>query len=378
VRKPRPEIWLLLGSVVITLLVAEFVVSRLFPQATYSRLLRDSPRMFAASDVMPYALAPGAVDTLVTWEFKVPIRINSLGYRDDEFPMKRTARLRILAIGDSFTFGYAGTSDEAYPNVVERELREKLGTDDIEVINAGLAACNYPDTYYLYLKTRGLALDPDLITVGIFVGNDLDHDLAGEYVWPEVDAAGLPLRIQDTVAHVEHGYWMSRNRAWRHRLPIVRESHLAQALISFLRSAGPDQPRTFNQWMYRRGYEERTTQAVAKVETLFSAMASLAAARGIPIVFVVIPTREQISPEDYDFSKYPFMAGYDLDKPERVLAEFFESRGMTELDLLPVFRQAPRDTALYYAIDQHWNERGNALAGRAIAEFLVERGLVTK
>ena len=377
-RKPRPEIWLLLASVVITLLVAEFVVSRVFPQPTYGRLLKDSPRIFEASDVMPYALAPGAVDTFVTREFNIPIRINSLGYRDDEFPLKKTARLRILAIGDSFTFGYAGTAAEAYPNVVERELRTRLGEDDIEVINAGFAACQYPDTYYLYLKNRGLALDPDIITVGVFVGNDLDHDLAGENTWPEVDKDGLPVRIQNTLAHVENGYWVSRNRSLRYRLPVVRDSHLAQALISLLRTAGPEKPRTFNQWMYRKDYEPRTDEAVAKVEKLLLAMAALARERGIPIVFIVMPTREQVYPEDCDFSADAFMAGYDLDKPQRLLAEFFEKNGLTELDLTPVFRAAPRDTMLYYALDQHWNERGNELAGRAIAEFLIERALVAK
>lgn len=377
-RKPRPEVWLLLGSVVVTLLVAEFVVSRLFPQPTFSRLLKDSPRIFAESEVMPYALAPGAVDTFVTREFNIPIRINSLGYRDDEFPLKKTSRLRILAIGDSFTFGYAGTSDEAYPNVVERELKARLGMDDVEVINAGFAACQYPDTYYLYLKDRGLALEPDLITVGLFVGNDLDHDLAGENTWPEVNADGLPTRIQNSLAHVENGYWVSRNRSLRYRLPVVRDSHIAQALISLLRAAGPEKPRTYNQWIYRKDYEPRTTEAVERVEELLLAMKALADARSIPIVFVVMPTREQVYPEDYDFSADAFMAEYELDKPQRLLGEFFEAHGMTELDLTPTFRAAPHDTMLYYALDQHWNERGNELAGRAIAEFIVELGLVTR
>jgi hypothetical protein len=377
-KKPRPEIWLLLVSVVVTLLVAEFVVSRLFPQPTYGRLLRDSPRIFAPSDTMPYALEPGAADTFVTSEFRIPIRINSLGYRDDEFPRRKTARLRILAIGDSFTFGYAGTSDEAYPNMMERELQLLLGENDIEVINAGFAACQYPDTYYLYLKNRGLALAPDLITVGLFVGNDLDHDLAGENVWAEVDDQGLPVRIENTLAHVENGYWVSRNRSARYRYPILRDSHIAQALISLLRSVGPEKPRTYNQWVYRKDYEPRTDEAIEKVEGLLLAMAGLARERGIPIVFVVMPTREQIYPEQYDFSADAFMAGHDLDKPQRLLGEFFDGNGLLWLDLTPAFRAAPRDTLLYYALDQHWNERGNDLAGRTIAEFLVEKGLVAK
>jgi hypothetical protein len=71
------------------------------------------------------------------------------------------------------------------------------------------------------------------------------------------------------------------------------------------------------------------------------------------------------------------MADYQIDKPQRILAEYFDSQGMNYLDLLPIMRQEAHSKPLYYALDQHWNERGNALAGRAIAGFLVERGLVT-
>jgi hypothetical protein len=230
----------------------------------------------------------------------------------------------------------------------------------------------------LYLRNRGLALEPDLVTVGLFVGNDLDHDLAGENAWAEVDGEGLPVRIQNSLAHVENGYWVSRNRSPRYRYPVVRDSHIAQALISLLRSAGPEKPRTYNQWIYRKDYEPRTEEALAKVEKLLLAMAALARERGIPIVFVVMPTREQIYPEQYDFSADAFMQDHDLDKPQRLLGEFFLRNGLVWLDLTPAFRAAPRDTLLYYALDQHWNERGNDLAGRAIAEFLVERGLAAQ
>ena len=265
------------------------------------------------------------------------------------------------------------------PDAVESCLRSRLGTDDIEVINAGFAACNYPATHYLYLKDRGLELDPDLITVGLFVGNDLDHDAAHENAWTEVSEDGLPLKIQSTTTRVENGYWMCRQRALRYRVPIVRDSHLAHALMTALRAAdlGPERPHTFNQWMYRRNYERRTADSVLKSEKLLSAMASLAEDKGIPILFVIIPAREQVYPEEYDFSKGTFVADYELDKPQRILTEYFESQGMAYLGLLPIVRQQPRENTLYYPRDQHWNRQGNMVAGRAIAEFLIEHGLVT-
>ncbi len=340
-----------------------------------NRVLADAPRIFSRSDLLPYALTPNSESAVATPEFETPIRINSHGYRDDEFEAAGPGRLRILAIGDSFTFGYGCTAAEAYPSVIEARLRDALGPDRIEVINAGFAACNYPDTYYLFLKERGLALDPDLIVVGLFVGNDLDHDLAHEHVWPRVDDAGLPLKIESTISRVENGYWVSRMPLRRYRLPVVRNSHLAQALISALRTALPSSPVLFNQWIYRRDYADRTSAAVEKVLALLSAMAALAEERGIPIVFVIIRAREQVHPERYDFSQYSFMATHELEKPQRILRRHLEDQGLTSLDLLPTIRDASGQEALYYELDQHWNRRGHEVAGKVIADFLVERGL---
>lgn len=367
----------LLVSVLIAVAVAEIVLARFFPQPTMDRVLADAPRIFSESDLLPYDLTPGSEGALVTDEFETPVRINSRGYRDDEFESAKSGRFRILAIGDSFTFGYGCTADEAYPNVIEARLNDALGPGRVEVINAGFAACNYPDTYYLYLKERGLDLDPDLILVGLFVGNDLDHDLAGEHAWPRVDDAGLPLRIENTLFRVDDGHWVSRTPLLRYRLPVVRNSHVAQVLISALKRARPSAaPVLFNRWMYRRDYVERTEVAVDRVVALLAATAGLAEERGAPTVFVIIPAREQIHPERYDLSRHSFMAGHDLEKPQRILRRQLEADGLTTLDLLPAAREASKQGPLYYDLDQHWNVRGHEFAGEAIAGFLLERGLI--
>jgi lysophospholipase L1-like esterase len=367
----------LLVSLVVAAAAAEIVVARFFPQPTMNRVLADAPRIFSESDLFPYDLTPNARSAHVTREFRTPISINSLGYRDDEFEADKSARARVLVIGDSFTFGYGCAADEAYPNVIEARLNEAMGPGSVEVINAGFAACNYPDTYYLYLKERGLDLDPDLILVGLFVGNDFDHGLAGEHAWPSVDEEGLPLRIENTLFRVDDGYWVSRRPILRYRLPLVRNSHLAQVLISALKRARPSAPvMLFNQWMYRREYADRTLEAVEKVENLLAATADLARARGVPIVFLIIPTREQIHPERYGFESHPFMVDCDLEKPQRVVGRILEDRGLSAFDLLPAVREASEEASLYYDLDQHWNSRGQRVAGEAIAAFLLDQGLL--
>ena len=66
--------------------------------------------------------------------FRSPeVRINNLGLRGpDIFPDERN-KLRILALGDSYTFGSGVRDDETFATV----LQQALG-DGVEVINAGV------------------------------------------------------------------------------------------------------------------------------------------------------------------------------------------------------------------------------------------------
>jgi lysophospholipase L1-like esterase len=307
-------------------------------------------------------------------EFSMDVAINSRGYRGEELVRTPSKRLRILAVGDSFTFGYGVAEADSYPARLARDLRQRVGVDTIDVVNAGFAACYYPDTYYLYLKKRGLALDPDLILVGFFIGNDVDHDWSDENAWVETDGDGLPLRIINVNAGVENGYLVKRNKRWRYRYPVLRNSHLVQAIAAALErwtgdtTAQPTAGPYYNRWMYRKEYLPRTDAVVEKVERLFRAMRALAAGRHVPLVVAMIPAREQVYPGGYP------LGDVDLDKPQRLFGEFFAREGIDVLDLLPVFRRAAAKESLYYEQDLHLNRRGYEVMAETIASYLIGYG----
>lgn len=97
------------------------------------------------------------------------IRTNSLGLRaEHEFEVPPPAgRLRILCLGDSWTFGYNVAQDESWPAVLEVELRRRLPDRDIEVINAGTPGyCSYQG--YLTLLSPGLSLAPQVVVLANF------------------------------------------------------------------------------------------------------------------------------------------------------------------------------------------------------------------
>src|SRR5262249_29739819 len=65
------------------------------------------------------------------------VQTNSLGFRGPEFDPKNKKALRVVAVGDSCTFGF-GVSDNnhTYPAQLYRLLNERYS--DAEVINAGV------------------------------------------------------------------------------------------------------------------------------------------------------------------------------------------------------------------------------------------------
>ncbi|MFQ5699443.1 MAG: hypothetical protein ACE5IL_14315 [Myxococcota bacterium] len=343
---------------------------RLFaPQDTLAQLHANNPAMFVASDWLPYALRPGYRGRLRRREFDVAVTIDSAGYRGPELgPAGR--RFRILAIGDSFTFGFGVEDSESYPS----RLAQILAGRNVEVINAGFAAGYYPDTYYLYLRRRGLELAPDLIVVGFFVGNDIDHRRLGENRWLAVDDAGLPLAITNLDKKVEAGYLLPRGLPLRYEIPLLRDSHVFQLVASHvaaLRRVAPSRPRRAEEatgpipWNYRPTYAARTERAVRNVQRLFLGMRALAGRT--PLVVLMIPERIQVGPPP---------PGWDVDKPQRIFRRFFREKRIAFLDLLPQIRAEAAPVSLYFPIDRHFNRRGQDFAARRLAAFLVHRDLV--
>ncbi len=85
----------------------------------------------------------------------------------------------------------------------------------------------------------------------------------------------------------------------------------------------------------------------------------------------MLPTREQVDPTPFES-----LEGLDFEKPQRILSEFFAEQGIPRLDLLPAMREATDWRSFYFVDDSHWNAKGQAFAGQAIAAFLRREGLV--
>jgi lysophospholipase L1-like esterase len=97
-----------------------------------------------------------------TWE----ISLNSEGFRDLEFPANKPAQtLRIVSLGDSWTFGHNVNRDDSYPQRLRALLTTQLPNSKIEVLNLGMLNFTSHEGLAL-LKSRALGLDPDIVLIG--------------------------------------------------------------------------------------------------------------------------------------------------------------------------------------------------------------------
>ncbi len=124
----------------------------------------------------PYLVFPPMTEVVYkTKEFEFTASINSLGFRDRSFTVRKNANYRIVAIGDSFTYGWGVTVENSWPKVLERNLRDNGW--QVEIANLGKPSADPID--YAEIAERAIPLlKPDLVVVGILQGEDWRSSLS--------------------------------------------------------------------------------------------------------------------------------------------------------------------------------------------------------
>jgi lysophospholipase L1-like esterase len=254
--------------------------------------------------------------------------------------------------------------DEAWPQALEK-LLARGATRPVEVVNTGVGGWD-PYQYAQFFEHRGLALEPDLVVVGFYVGNDT----YSRRLTPET----LPTAIG--------GRRVSREAA---RRPLIRlavffqeYSHLARSLRGPAPEFGPRLScEDFPPWLvladtqrlgnHRKRAAMEDARARPNVDQVLR-IRRLAAARSVPVVVALFPDEGQFNPA----LQARLLAGrvadaYDWEMPQSMLRDMLSREGVPVVDLLPAFRQDPR---CLYLSDTHWNPGGHALAAREIASVL--------
>ncbi len=155
-------------SLVVLLITAEVGLRFFLGNFAQSKILRHSENPEICLELRPSVSMP-----YTGWLRRVPattMRTNSQGARGPEFqPLPAPGTLRVVGVGDSFTFGQGVEEDEAFLSVVGRSLRA-TGIA-AEIINFGVPGHATPQEVAL-VRERVVPLQPDLVLLHVFV-NDL-------------------------------------------------------------------------------------------------------------------------------------------------------------------------------------------------------------
>ena len=112
------------------------------------------------------------------WFAGVPVRINTLGFRDDrDYQLsKAPGTFRILVLGDSVTFGHGTLFETTYPYLLEQRLKAWRPETGWQVWNLGVPGYNTGQELAL-LQRLGPAYQPDLVIVGFFLNDLQDNEV---------------------------------------------------------------------------------------------------------------------------------------------------------------------------------------------------------
>lgn len=289
------------------------------------------------------------------------IYTNKYGYPGREFFEQKTPGVqRIAVIGDSFAVGDIGLDDN-FPAQIEK-LRPKT-----EVYNFGIHSTGPPE-YSQILSSDVLRFHPDVVIVGVFVGNDITEAPPPNSAWMQPESYNAYLFLKRV------------GRIIREAVRLRSIAFMKQGVILFPAMTAPP---TFN--LSYETYRDVETERIAlcrvsqqqwfnplwaKVESILSDMSRLCHARQIKFGIFIIPDEFQVNPQvakmAADHGGFP-MSDLDLDLPQRKLMKFCRESGIPCLDLKPYFQGS---TDLYLPQDTHFNEKGAHLAAEQIVHWL--------
>lgn len=120
-----------------------------------------------------FAMQPNIKEITDTKDFTVAIDISSQGLRNEIVDVPKPKNTyRILALGDSFTFGWGVEALQSWPKILEQIYKTQNPLNkDIEIINAGIPGGNLVNEKSI-CKGYAQKFNPDLFLLGLFA-NDL-------------------------------------------------------------------------------------------------------------------------------------------------------------------------------------------------------------
>jgi hypothetical protein len=289
--------------------------------------------------------------------------------------------LRILALGDSFNVGYRVDQKFYFNHLRQQWLKQKYGQAEILV-----AETEEPATALYYLEKFGLRLKPQIVTLGLTLGNDIAEAYVGigrrylitttnGQVHIEINPKPLP-RLNLAAYQIPPAYLKSENpfqlfirRAgrWLTRTPLLLPFYQQHQAITSWGNRDHLNLFDFNNGfgMFAQPTPPAVEKAYQRLFHILKAMSLLCRQHGIIFAVQIFPQRYQVQPEDWlrAVQEYALNASrFNLMGPNQKIAAFCRQQHIICLDATAALARwyARHHQPLYLPRgDMHWNKNGH-------------------
>ncbi len=362
-----------------------------------------APRFASAyelNETFLYRLKPGSVreyaHTNANGGSRHNYQVNSLGYRGEELLTHTDRHTRIVVYGDSFIHAEYSELEKTFTERLEHWIA-LARNENVEVINAGVAGYG-PDQIALRIGAELPKLNPDIVVVSIYSGNDFG-DLVRNKLF-KVDekmelVRSFPTLSQEIVFQAELA---EREFFVRKVARNVREQYqqTAQPLDAAAKMAAilAQQISEYESYVLHSDnvVSELRSDPYSADISLFSdspsgrykislmagvmrEIATTVHSFGVPLIFIILPHPTDVllgrhASVSIDRDVWP---QYSPDRLVQSLLNICHANSLNCFSLMQTMREKGGENLFLKGGDDHWNDKGQDVAAQAVAEYLERR-----
>jgi hypothetical protein len=370
------------GSILLCLLFIEYVAAHFLYADTQESIDKDF------DSLLGWRYRPGTYRVKPDSSFSShSVHINELGLRS-RGQSNGSGSVRIVVLGDSFTFARQVPDEDMFTSRLETTLNE-TSPGTYEVVNAGVEGYGTAQQLLLMRKLAEAGVVGDLYVLQVFTNDILDNlrlDYeSGSSTDPFRPGYALDGEGNLQLIHApEREKWLAGTEARGGSLRTfgvlkgAAESYVQSrpALVRLAASLGisitfPRMPGLISGW-----YDEDVVRrGVPLMTELLRQIKAEAERQGARLLIVSIPSPLMVYPETYrpmlegSFPGNPQVSAFvsDTARPARAVVEMAEQLEVPTLDLYPILL-ANSAKALYFPRDGHLQKVGHSIVAASLAE----------
>lgn len=333
---------------------------------------------------------PGKRELYDTEEFTVEATVSAQGLRNSIVAQpKPKDTYRILALGDSFTFGWGVIETDSWVRKLESKL--KSIHPSIEIVNAGAPGLGI-DGYSMACGAYADRFEVDGIIIGLYGTDDIYQaastiqnltwvDRVVAYLWPTLSRLSTRVIIDPWFSSGPREQYVIFSTMWSEwarnyfvgkpgllaKIPLELRTKLLRGKVnpSLLRGAEQD-----SQYQIKMLDEKNAMYAANSTRMLLTQLKRCAGNRSVLIVY--LPSSETVS--EY-FFPYRKAFGFEVDqrlltfRPDNTVRQIATDLGFSFVTLLPQFRSM-NCRECFYPWDIHMTPLGNEVVASTVSAFI--------